>query len=78
MTFAGSTRIRRLATELPLENLVLETDAPDIPPVWLNGARNTPAELPGIAKALADLRGLDISQVICATSDNAKSVLGLS
>ncbi len=77
MTFAGSTRIRRLAAELPLENLVLETDAPDIPPAWLNGARNTPAELLGIAKVLAELRGLDLAALIKTTTDNAKSVFGL-
>ena len=46
MTFSGSTRIRALAAELPLESIVLETDAPDIPPAWLSGGRNTPGELP--------------------------------
>ena len=35
MTYPGSTRIRELAASLPLESIVLETDAPDIPPVWL-------------------------------------------
>jgi hypothetical protein len=45
MTFSGSTRIRELARSLPLESIVLETDAPDIPPAWLNGGRNSPAEL---------------------------------
>ncbi len=34
MTYAGSRRIRQLAAELPLSSIVLETDAPDIPPAW--------------------------------------------
>ena len=75
MTFSGSTRIRALAAELPLESIVLETDAPDIPPAWLNGGRNAPAELPRIAAVLAELRGLTCSEVALATSSNAQRLL---
>lgn len=75
MTFSGSTRIRALAAELPLESIVLETDAPDIPPAWLNGGRNAPAELPAIADVLADLRGMTRLDVAAATSANARRVL---
>jgi TatD DNase family protein len=75
MTFSGSTRIRSLACELPLESIVLETDAPDIPPAWLNGGRNAPAELPAIADVLADLRGITRHDIAAATSANACRVL---
>ncbi len=75
MTYSGSTRIRNLASTLPLDAIVLETDAPDIPPAWLNRARNTPAELPRIAAVLADLRGVTPSEISAATSANARSVL---
>lgn len=75
MTYPGSTRIRELAATLPLESIVLETDAPDIPPVWLNRGRNTPAELPRFATVLAELRGLDCSKVMVSTASNAKSAL---
>ena len=75
MTYSGSTRIRELAATLPLESIVLETDAPDIPPEWLNRSRNTPAELPRIASVLADLRSLPLTEIIATTSNNAKSVL---
>lgn len=75
MTYEGSTRIRELATTLPLESIVLETDAPDIPPAWLNRGRNTPAELPRIAALLAELRGLSLAEVIAATTANAESAL---
>lgn len=75
MTYNGSTRIRQLAASLPLESIVLETDAPDMPPAWLNRGRNAPAELPRIAQTLADLRDMPLAQVITQTSANARSVL---
>ncbi len=76
MTYPGSSRIRRLATELPLSALVLETDAPDIPPVWLEGGRNTPGELPRMAETLAGLRQMTVREVAAATGINAAQALG--
>jgi TatD DNase family protein len=79
LTYLGSRRIRSLATELPLDAIVLETDAPDIPPSWLSRAgkkpRNTPAELPKIGKALADLRGMTVETLAYQTSANAYAAL---
>ncbi len=77
LTYPGSTRIRALAAELPLDAIVLETDAPDIPPAWLDRGRNAPGELPGIAAVLAELRGLPVGEIAAATSANACMVLGL-
>lgn len=76
MTYSRALRIRELATKLPLESIVLETDSPDIPPEWIGTkGRNTPLELPGIAQALADLRGVNASQVLETTSANALNIL---
>lgn len=75
MTFAGSKRIRALAATLPLDSLVLETDAPDIPPAWRNGGRNTPADLLPIAATLAELRQLPLADIAAATTRNARAVL---
>ncbi len=75
ITYSGSTRIRALAAELPLDSIVLETDAPDIPPAWLNRGRNSPAELSAMADVLAGLRHLPRAEVIAATSANAQQVL---
>ncbi len=76
MTFTRAKQIRRLARQMPLESLVLETDAPDIPPSWLEiRARNEPGEVAGVAETLAELRELDPSQVLQATGANACRVL---
>ena len=78
MTYPRATRIRQLAATLPLESIVLETDAPDIPPAWLADVphpRNTPQELLPIARTLAELRSLNIAQIIATTGANAHAVI---
>jgi len=75
MTFPRALQIRRLATQLEEGALVLETDAPDISPVWRHPARNTPEELPRIGQALAALRGATAEHIAAVTSANARSVL---
>jgi TatD DNase family protein len=76
MTFDGSRRIRELAATLPLDAIVLETDAPDIPPAWAQGGRNVPANLARFAEVLATLRAIPIGEVVAATTANAGAVLG--
>ncbi len=76
MTYPRALKIRELAKSLPLEAIVLETDAPDIPPEWIgNKARNSPVELVKIAQTLADLRGIEVAQIIEITSKNAIQIL---
>ena len=75
MTFTRALQIRRLAATLPLEVLVLETDAPDIAPSWIHPGRNSPAQLPGIGAVLADLRAMPVADIAHATSDNAAQAL---
>jgi TatD DNase family protein len=75
MTFPRSLQIRRLAAEMPEDALVLETDAPDISPVWLHPARNSPEQLPRIGETLAQLRGMPVDALAQLTSRNAHAVL---
>ncbi|MCV2354343.1 TatD family hydrolase [Paucibacter sp. B2R-40] len=86
LTFERSLQIRRLAAELAETDLVLETDAPDIPPHWLyktaeqrasgeSSVRNEPAELPRLAQSLATLRGWTLAQTAAITSANASAAL---
>ena len=86
LTFERALQLRRLATALPLSAIVLETDAPDIPPHWLYATaeqrqagqpqgRNSPAELPRIAQVLAELRGISLDALAQAMQANACAAL---
>jgi TatD DNase family protein len=75
MTFTRALQIRRLATTLPINAIVLETDAPDISPAWLHPGVNTPAQLPRIAAVLAELRGQPLAEIAAQTSNNVARVL---
>lgn len=75
MTFTRALQIRRLATELPHDALVLETDAPDISPAWLHPHRNSPEQLPRIGEVMANLRGVSAEVIAQISSQNACHVL---
>ncbi len=82
LTFERALQLRRLAAELPLDAIVLETDSPDMPPHWLYTTAeqraagqlqgvNSPAQLPRIAAELAALRGITEQALARATTRNA-------
>ena len=75
MTFTRALQIRRLAADLPLDAIVLETDAPDISPAWVHPGRNSPDQIPRIGAVLAGLRNLPVDAIASATTANAKAVL---
>lgn len=86
VTFERALQLRLLATSLPLDAIVMETDAPDIPPHWLyvtaeeraagrTQGRNAPGELPRIAEVVAALRGVTADVLARATSRNAQVAL---
>jgi TatD DNase family protein len=85
LTFDRALQIRSLATGLSDSALVLETDAPDIPPHWLYrtaaeraaGAtsRNEPAQLPRMAAVLAALRGQSLAEIADCTTENTRAAL---
>jgi TatD DNase family protein len=87
LSYERSLQIRRLATELPLDSIVLETDSPDIPPQWLYvpaeerqagrvPQKNTPIELPRIGEILAELRGVEPSKIARQTTQNVRQLFG--
>ena len=79
MTYDGSLRIRQLASTLPDDAWVLETDAPDIPPHWRRkeGAslRNEPGDLPAMGQVMARLRNLPLDEVARLNRRNACAAL---
>ncbi|MDA8094744.1 MAG: TatD family hydrolase [Betaproteobacteria bacterium] len=77
LTFPRALKLRALARELPLGAIVLETDAPDIPPIDAGRGRNSPQYLRAIAQCVADLRAMPFEDLAEATTINAREVLAL-
>ena len=77
VTYDRANRLRRLVADMPLEYLLLETDAPDQPDVGIRGQRNEPARLPVICETIARLRGQDPQAIADATSRNARRLFNL-
>jgi TatD DNase family protein len=78
LTFTRSSRLRRLARELPIESIVLETDAPDMTVAAHHGERNSPEYLPDVLQALAEVRDEDPTLLAAQTTANARAVLGIA
>ncbi len=77
LTYERSSRLRRLATELPVEAIVLETDAPDMTVASHQYERNSPAYLPDVLRTLAELKQMSEDEVAAQTTANAKQILRL-
>ncbi|MCW4454058.1 TatD family hydrolase [Flavobacterium sp. MXW15] len=77
LTYPRANRLRRLAAEMPLEYLLLETDAPDQPDADIRGQRNEPARLPVVLRTVAALRGQPEAEIARATTANARRLFGL-
>jgi TatD DNase family protein len=75
LTFTRSSRLRRLAAELPGEAIVLETDAPDLTVAAHRGERNSPEYLPDVLQALSEVRGESLDTLAVRTTANACEVL---
>ena len=65
-----------IVREIPLEHLVLETDAPYLAPAPHRGKRNESAYIPVIAAAIAEIKGVSIDEVATVTTKNAEKVFG--
>jgi len=78
LTYERAQRLRRLVADMPLECLLLETDAPDQPDAGIRGQRNEPARLRTILATVAALRGEDPAHVASVTSANAARLFALT
>lgn len=70
-TWPQALRMHRVLAELPLDSVVLETDSPDMAPAMFPGQRNSPAHLPAICSALADIMAISPEQLAAASTANA-------
>lgn len=77
VTYDRAKRLRRIVAAMPIEQLLLETDAPDQPDATIRGQRNEPARLAGIAETIAGLRGISLDELAAATSANAERLFKL-
>ena len=77
VTYARARRLRRLAATMPLEYLLLETDAPDQPDCHTQGQRNEPARLTAVLETIAELRDQSPAEIAAATTANAERLFAL-
>jgi TatD DNase family protein len=77
ITYKKNDYLREVVKAVPLETLVLETDAPFLPPIPHRGKKNFPEFIPLIAQEVANVRGISIEEVEAATTFNAKKLFGL-
>lgn len=77
-TWPTAHRLHETIRKCPRDGFVLETDAPDLSPSWKRGERNEPAELLGIAQAVATLRGMTPEEVLDASDATGAEVFGLA
>ena len=77
VTYERANRLRRLAATMPIEHLLLETDAPDQPDAGIRGQRNEPARLVEVCATIAGLRGVSPDEIAAATTANARRLFRL-
>ena len=70
VTFKSARELHEVATLVPEDRLLIETDSPYLAPVPFRGKTNTPAYVPYVAAKIAELRGVDVSHIARITSDN--------
>lgn len=77
VTFKNAKKMHEVAKEIPLEFLLLETDAPYLTPVPYRGKRNEPAYVKLVAEEIANIRGVSFDEIAQATTENARKVFNI-
>lgn len=77
ITYERAQRLRKVVVKLPLEQILLETDAPDMPLHGFQGELNRPSRVKLVAECLAQLRGISNEEVAEQTTANAKQLFAL-
>lgn len=78
ITYPKAQNLRDVLKTIPLENMVLETDAPFLPPQAYRGTQNKPEYIPQFALVLAELKGVRLEELAAITTKNARALFGLS
>jgi len=78
VTYERAQRLRHIVATMPVERLLLETDAPDQPGACHRGERNEPAHIVEVLNVIAELRGESRESIAAATTQNARRLFGIS
>lgn len=70
VTFKNAVELQEVARRVPLERMLIETDAPYLAPVPYRGKRNDPSKVVHVAQKIADLRGIPVAEVEARTTEN--------
>jgi len=76
LTFKKNDALRAVAAQVPLDHLLVETDAPYLAPTPYRGKRNEPAFVRHTAEVLANVRNLSLDEIAQVTTDNARRLFG--
>lgn len=77
VTFKNAPKLREVASKIPIDRLLIETDCPYLAPVPMRGRRNEPAFVAYVAEAIARIRGVDAGDIADATRENARRLFGI-
>jgi len=77
VTFKNAVKMKEVAKEVPLDKLVLETDAPYLTPVPFRGKENKPAYVRYVAEEIAELREVSFEEIVDVTTRNAEEFFGI-
>ena len=78
VTFKNAKKVKETVKRVPLEHIILETDCPYLAPEPNRGKRNSSLNLPYVARAIAELKGVTEEEVIQTTTQNAERFFGIS
>jgi TatD DNase family protein len=78
VTFNKATSMQKVAQKIPLDKLIIETDAPFLAPEPLRGKKNFPEYVLYTARRIADLRGLSLEELASATTQNARKIFTIT
>ncbi len=77
VTYERAQRLRGIVAQMPIEFLLLESDAPDQPNASARGARNEPTAIVEVAEVIAALRGVEVGEIAAKTTENARRLFGI-
>lgn len=77
LTYPKNEELRDVVGEIPIDKIVVETDAPFLPPQSKRGQRNEPAHVKEVAEKLAELRGVSLEELASVTTENARRLFAI-